>query len=117
MPGKYQIEFIDGVAFKRFLKKFDEKHQRLIVEAIQIELADVVPALQNQQNIRPLGKGLYELKIKSAGELLVRVFFAFAPNRQIWVVHFYDKKSNDSVRFQNKQIQLALAKIKNNSII
>jgi phage-related protein len=117
MSGHYQIEFLEGVTFKRFLKKFPERHQHLIVEAIQIELADFVPALSNQQNIRPLGKGLFELKIKSTGELLVRIFFAFAENRTIWIVHFYDKKANDSVRFQSKQIQVALAKIKNSSII
>ncbi len=117
MRGQNEIEFLEGLIFKRFLKKFDEKHQRLIVEAIQMELADFAAGLQIQQNIRPLGKGLYELKIKSAGELLVRVFFTLGNGQAIWIVHFYNKKANDSVRFQNKQIQLALAKIKNSSII
>ena len=89
----------------------------MIVEAIRLELADFAPALQNRPGIRPLGKGLYELKIKSAGELLVRIFFTLGNNSTIWIVHFYNKKANDSVRFQNKQIQFALAKIKNRSII
>ena len=117
MPSQPQVQFHDGGAFKRFLKKFDEKHQRLIVEAIAIELADFAPPFQNQPGIRSLGQGLYELKIKSAGELLVRIFFTLGNNSTIWVVHFYNKKANDSVRFQNKQIQVALAKIKNGSII
>jgi len=117
MSASQQIQFLEVERFKRFLKKFDDNHRNLIVEAIRLELADYGPASLNHPSVRLLGKGLFELKIKSTGELLVRVFFTLGNDKRIWVVHFYNKKANDSVRFQNKQIQVALAKIRNSSII
>jgi phage-related protein len=117
MSASQQIQFLEIERFKRFLKKFDDNHRNLIVGAIRLELSDFGPASLNHPSVRPLGKGLFELKIKSTGELLVRVFFTLGNDKTIWVVHFYNKKANDSVRFQNKQIQVALAKIRNSSII
>ena len=107
MQPEWQIFYLDEVAFAKFLQRYNRAMQgrieRYIVEKFSALGLDAVA----DGSARPLGQGLYELKVSFRPEVEIRVFFASRGNREIVILSAYDKKSNDSKNWQNVQIQAA----------
>jgi phage-related protein len=57
---------------------------------------------------RPMGKGLFELRMKSK-EGIARVFFCDLPGRQIMMLHVFVKKS---AKTPAKELKIARARMK-----
>jgi phage-related protein len=61
-----------------------------------------------QKNTRPMGKGLFEMRLKSE-EGIGRVFFCNRPNRQTMMLHAFVKKS---AKTPAKQLKIARKRMK-----
>jgi phage-related protein len=112
MATQWNVEYLDLVSFHKLLLRYRP--------AIRVKIAlliDTQLTVHGQDSVatgfsRPLGKGLYELKISLRPDVEMRVFFAARAGRKIIVLSAYDKKNNDSKNWQNGQIQLARALLK-----
>jgi hypothetical protein len=109
---KWTIVFADEPAFKSFLKDFNnsENDHVWINTEIQTWMQFFGTVEQPPSLIKPLGKGLFEMRLRRNPRVLVRIFFYIEPGDVINVVWFYDKKKNSSLNFQQKQIKRARAR-------
>jgi phage-related protein len=107
MHEKWQVEILNEKAFERVLSRLTAKNRKLARLAILKTLTELGPDSVAVGKSKALGAGLYELKVSIPPEVLLRVFFTNIAGRVIVILSAYDKKSNDSVRWQNHQISIA----------
>ena len=107
MHEKWQVEILNEKAFERVINRLTVKNRQLAKISILKTLTELGPDSVAVGRSKALGAGLYELKVSIAPEVLLRVFFANVGGRVIVILSAYDKKSNDSVRWQNHQISIA----------
>ncbi len=113
--------------FERFVRKLPAYEQAVVVAAIRHVLAVEGIGICDSEWGKPLGRGLYEFRIRrsldtilrAAGlpdaggrrEVLVRVFCSFVGNRVILLLGGYDKKRDASDRRQQREIARARAEL------
>lgn len=107
MAEKWQVEFLRQKAFEKVLSRFSISQRNQIFNRIIEVLADLGPDSVASGQAKPLGGGLYELRIAMPPDVLLRVFFTTVGGRVIVILSAYDKKSNDSKSWQNLQISNA----------
>jgi putative component of toxin-antitoxin plasmid stabilization module len=107
MQPEWRIYYLDDVAFAKFLQRYNRLTQGRIERYVVEKFTELGIDAVADGSARPLGQGLYELKVSLRPEVEIRVFFAARGNREIVILSAYDKKSNDSKNWQNVQIQAA----------
>lgn len=108
----WQVTFLNEKKYLKLISVFSRAKQREITEQIVGQLGSHGAAVISNGHGKALGGGLYELKVRSAPEVLLRIFFVVRDQQLIVVLSVYDKKANDSKTWQNKQI-LAARKLQN----
>lgn len=112
MRETWQVEILNERAFERVLSRLTAKNRKLARLAILKTLTELGPDSVAVGRSKALGAGLYELKVSIPPEVLLRVFFTNIGGRVIIILSAYDKKANDSLRWQNHQISIARRLIK-----
>jgi phage-related protein len=112
MRETWHVEILNERALERVLSRLTVKDRKLAKLAILKTLTELGPDSVAVGRSKALGAGLYELKVSIPPEVLLRVFFTNLGGRVIVILSAYDKKSNDSVRWQNHQISIARRLIK-----
>jgi phage-related protein len=107
MREKWHVEILNEKAFERVLNRLTIKNRQLARLSILKTLTELGPDSVAVGRSKALGAGLYELKVAIPPEVLLRVFFTHVGGRVVVILSAYDKKSNDSVRWQSHQISIA----------
>ena len=113
--------------FERFVRKLPGYEQAVVVAAIRHVLAVEGIAICDTEWGKPLGRGLYEFRIRRSlgtilrsaglpnavggGEVLVRVFCSFVGNKVVLLLGGYDKRRDPSDRRQQREIARARAEL------
>ena len=103
----YGLIYFNLEDFVAFTNSFRLAHNRDYLKAAMMELSTAGLALLRTHKAKSLGQGLYELRIRSNPELLVRVFFAQADENSFYILSVYNKKRNSSETTQRHEIQRA----------
>jgi hypothetical protein len=107
-----------GDAMARWLDSLDEARYLAVRSAVMNQLEPHGMNLARTHWLRPLGGGLYELRIRhdrievapgrwKRARILLRVFVAFGPGRTCTLLSGYDKGEDPSPRRQQKEIARA----------
>jgi phage-related protein len=107
MIEEWRVEILNEKAFERVLNRLTPKNRQLVRLTMLKTLTLLGLDSVDSGRSKALGGGLYELRVSIPPELLFRVFFTHIGNRVLVVLSAYDKKGNDSVRWQNHQISIA----------
>ena len=83
------------------LERVNQQHVDQLL--MSLETADA-RQLCASDRVKSLGHGLFELRIEKKPDLLVRIFFCIENNGYLLVLHAYDKKKNNKINWQRKQI-------------
>lgn len=126
MGEQWTVEVVSD-DFERFVRKLPAYEQAVVVAAIRHVLAVEGIGICDSEWGKPLGRGLYEFRIRrsldtilrSAGlpdagggrEVLVRVFCSFVGNRVVLLLGGYDKQRDPSDRRQLREIARARAEL------
>jgi phage-related protein len=103
----WQVEFLNEKKFLKLISKFSRANQRDFVETLMSTLSTSGPGVISNGQGKALGGGLYEYRLESAPDILLRAFFIVREQELIVVLSAYDKKANDSKTWQNRQILAA----------
>ncbi len=99
-----EIDYLDFAKYTRFvggLERVNRQHVNQFL--ISLETADA-RQLFSSDRVKSLGQGLFELRIEKKPDLLVRIFFCVESKGSLLVLHAYDKKKNNKINWQRKQI-------------
>ncbi len=83
------------------LERVNQQHVDQLL--MSLETADARQLFASDR-FKSLGHGLFELRIEKKPDLLVRIFFCIENNGSLLVLHAYDKKKNNKINWQRKQI-------------
>jgi phage-related protein len=99
-----EIDFLDFAKYRRFVGDLERANQQHVDQfLISLETADA-RQLFSSDRVKSLGHGLFEFRIEKKPDLLVRIFFCFESDGLLLVLHAYDKKKNNKINWQRKQI-------------
>ncbi len=99
-----EIDFLDFSKFRRFVGGLERVNQQHVDQLLMsLETADARQLFASDR-VKSLGHGLFELRIEKKPDLLVRIFFCIENNGSLLVLHAYDKKKNNKINWQRKQI-------------
>lgn len=131
-PGEWSVELFETPSghepFDAFLQSLDQYQLVVLQTAINTILARQGHNVCGTEWGKPLGKGLYEFRVRRAlttickeagidvpasapagGEVMLRVFFAVYGSRIVLLLGGYDKRADASPRRQQKEIKRARA--------
>ena len=131
----WSIEFYEDEAGKRpvesWMDSLSEIKRAAAIAAIQIILKMQGIELRNTKWMKPLGGGLFEFRIRHTGPqisrmygfsghegrnlklgLVLRIFLAFEVDQVIILLGAYDKGQKDSIRNQQKQIEISRKRLR-----
>lgn len=100
----FELLFFDSKKFKDAFKHFSAEQLDFVLELILIELQQKNVADIREGSSKPLGRGLFELRMQRHPDLLVRVFWAYALDQRIVILDAYDKKRDSSKLTQQRHI-------------
>jgi hypothetical protein len=103
----WQVEFLNEKKYLKLISKFSRASQRGITDELMTVLGSHGPGVISNGQGKALGGGLYEYRLESAPEILLRAFLIVREQELIVVLSAYDKKANDSKTWQNRQILAA----------
>ena len=83
------------------LERVNQQHVDQLL--MSLETADAGQLFASDR-VKSLGHGLFELRVEKKPNLLVRIFFCIENNGYLLVLHAYDKKKNNKINWQRKQI-------------
>ena len=99
-----EIDYLDFAKYTRFVGGLEIVNQQHIDQFLfSLETADA-RQLFSSDRVKSLGQGLFELRIEKKPDLLVRIFFCVENKGTLLVLHAYDKKKNNKINWQRKQI-------------
>jgi|GEM_PF-984914 len=118
------IRFADAAKFKTFITGLQPNDQDLVTSAIQKILKLEGKSLLDEGWLKDLGDDLFEFRVGPTRrkvyrrshqkpenffdtDLLVRIFCTFVSDREILILHFYDKTSDRSRSTQKAEIAAA----------
>ena len=112
MNEKWHVVILNEKSFERVLNRLTPLNRQLVRLNILKTLTELGLDSVATGRSKALGGGLYELRVTIAPEVLLRVFFTTVGSRVVVILSAYDKKANDSLRWQNHQISIARRLIK-----
>jgi phage-related protein len=99
-----EIDYLDFAKYTRFVGGLERVNQQHVDQFLMsLETADA-RQLFSSDRVKSLGQGLFELRIEKKPDLLVRIFFCVESKGSLLVLHAYDKKKNNKINWQRKQI-------------
>lgn len=102
-----EIDFYDFEKYAKFISNLERANQGR-VDLVLRRLRTLEPEhIFASDTVKSLGQGLFELRIEKKPELLVRIFFCVDGFDRLVVLHAYDKKRNNKINWQRKQIAQA----------
>lgn len=88
-----------------FIRKLQPKTQAKLIR--QIELLEEFGAQLSMPHAKPMGGGLYELRVRGKQE--VRIFYVFARGSTIYLLHSFIKKTQATPK---KELEIAKSRQK-----
>lgn len=111
-PSPWRIEISREFDFEKFLRRLPEKSAAYVVRFLETNLNEYGERLAGTDLVKPLGGGLFELRLKSnqhelGNRLLVRIFFQQQREKLILILGAYDKGRDPSKKRQRIEIAIA----------